>query len=179
MGYGTVVATVLVCVVVLASLALLADASSNVAVDDARTLSAMAELEGERMRSDVEVVELWSVASDVVHARVKNTGSVSIRVRDFWAIDIIYLYTDPAGEKIVVWLKHDQEPPYDPDTWHLCGVEGDVVNPIDIAAGTGIWDPGEVIEVELYLSRPVDPAKPWALVFVLPNGVRALASGGG
>jgi len=42
-----------------------------------------------------------------------------------------------------------------------------------------MWDPGEIIEVELYLSRPVDLAMPWALVFVLPNGVRALASGGG
>ena len=179
MGYGTVIAAVLVCAVVLTSLALLADTSSNVAVDNARTLSAMAELEGERMRSDVEIVELWDMAGTIVHVRVKNTGSVSIRVRDFWAIDIIYLYTDPTGEEIVIWLKYDPEPPYDPDTWRLCGVEGDVVNPIDVAARTGVWDPGEIIEVELYLSRPVDPAKPWALVFVLPNGVRALAAGGG
>jgi len=172
-------AAVLVCAVVLTSLVLLADTSFNVAVDNAHALSAMAELEGERMRSDVEIVELWSVAGDVIHVRVKNTGSVSIGVKDFWAIDIIYLYTDPAGEEIVAWLKYDPEPPYDPDTWRLCGVEGDVVNPIDVAARTGMWDPGEIIEVELYLSRPVDLAMPWALVFVLPNGVRALASGGG
>ena len=47
MGYGTVMAAVLVCAVVLTSLVLLADTSFNVAVDNAHALSAMAELEGD------------------------------------------------------------------------------------------------------------------------------------
>jgi hypothetical protein len=46
---------------------------------------------------------------------------------------------------------------------------GELVNPVDLAKGTGIWDPGETLELKLQLPLPSDGGE-WYFLMVLPDG---------
>ncbi len=46
---------------------------------------------------------------------------------------------------------------------------GDLINPIDLAKGTGVWDPGETLELKLQLPSPLD-GNEWCFLMFLPDG---------
>jgi len=60
------------------------------------------------------------------------------------------------------------------DQWHVQdvfvgNVEGDLYNPINITMGTGVWDPGKTLELNITVSQPIDPSE-WYFTMTLADG---------
>lgn len=109
-------------------------------------------------------------SSTLVRLNVTNTGDGGVRLRDVLRSDIIVTYGD-APHRRAVLLRYDDL--LSPDTWRISGVyvggrAGDLVNPINLNLKTGIWDPGETLELELHLSEEVDGGL--GVVLALPSG---------
>ncbi len=101
-------------------------------------------------------IDSWRVVlNHTVLLNVTNTGSESIRIHDFSEIDLIVSYETPLGD-IVRWLNFDLSSPLT-NYWtinqvYTNGKPGDNLNPISLTGDIyGLWDPGETIEIKIYI----------------------------
>ena len=60
------------------------------------------------------------------------------------------------------------------DQWHaqdvfVGNIEGDIYNPINITMGTGVWEAGKTLELNITVSQPIDPTA-WYFTMTLADG---------
>ena len=111
--------------------------------------------------------------TSIAKVNVTNIGGQGIRIRDFIKSDLIVVYFNGTHRKAVRLSYSDSEAP---NTWSISRVlvgnkEGDTLNPINPKLKTGIWDPGETLELKLVIQDYVNVSKSWSVVLALPNGV--------
>jgi hypothetical protein len=109
--------------------------------------------------------------SGVILVNVTLQGSVQIRFSDLKLADLFAVY-DSNGSRVTERLVFgSQEPP----CWQVENVfqgnlEGSMVDPINVTQGTGIWLPGETLELELNVSQAIDNQTGWYLAMTLNDG---------
>jgi hypothetical protein len=100
---------------------------------------------------------------------VTNNGPNHLTINKIGLSDVFVTYLS-SGAKISEMLTYGNGE----DQWHLQEVfvgntEGDLYNPINITAGTGVWDPGKTLELNLTVSQPIDPSE-WYFTMTLDDG---------
>ena len=122
------------------------------------------------------VIDSWN--NQTLHTldiNITNTGDEGIRVARLGDLDVIISYTS-SGESYTDWISYDQERPSS-NHWSIVsvytdGIQGDTINVINISGETyGIWDPGETLEIRIYLTSDVSSFD--SLKFTLPHGSTA------
>lgn len=125
-----------------------------------------------KLGQDCEIDSWQVISSHTVQLNVTNTGSESIRIQDFSDIDLIVSYSNPQGD-YVRWLSFDFTNP-STNYWtvhqvYTNGKTGDILNPISLNGEIyGLWDPGETIEILVYIKVNVQSFN--YLKLVLPYG---------
>ncbi|MEM4576422.1 MAG: hypothetical protein QW701_03025 [Candidatus Nezhaarchaeales archaeon] len=109
----------------------------------------------------------------LVKLNVTNVGEGSLRVRDFLKSDLILLYRDGLLKKAVRLNYSDL---LSPNSWRLSRVfvsnrEGDILNPIHVESASGLWDPGETLEIEVRIGDTISANVGLGVVLALPDGV--------
>ncbi len=128
------------------------------------------------MSSQKPIPSSVSVASGVTSGEntfllnVTLAGQNHVRVSQIRFSDVFITYVSDGVKRVFLV-------PYGSavDSWHIQRVfvgnrEGDLCNPIDVGAGTGIWDPGETIELNITVSRPIDLSAGWYFAMTLADG---------
>jgi archaellum component FlaF (FlaF/FlaG flagellin family) len=129
----------------------------------------------------------WTVAVEVdsvvfsnpttLRINVTNVGGVGISESKFKKVDVLVAYTAATtGVRVVEYLKYN--PSGGVGTWSVSsvstsGVAGESINPICPCptAGKGVWDPGETLVIQAFLSQAADTTRKAAALVATPWGV--------
>lgn len=97
-----------------------------------------------------------------------NRGMSGIRAVDFGKIDIILVYGRGKAE----WIPYDPaeslEIGWKPLNLTYKGFD-EIINPVSPDFSSGIWDPGEILAIRVWLDSPIE--EPVKLIITSPAGV--------
>jgi archaellum component FlaF (FlaF/FlaG flagellin family) len=129
----------------------------------------------------------WTVAVEVdsvvfsnpttLRINVINVGGVGVPESEFKKVDVLVAYTAAAtGVRVAEYLNYN--PSGGAGTWRVSsvttsGVAGESINPICPCptAGKGVWDPGETLVIEAFLSQAADTRQRANMLVATPWGV--------
>jgi archaellum component FlaF (FlaF/FlaG flagellin family) len=129
----------------------------------------------------------WTVAVEVdsvvfsnpttLRINVTNVGGVGVPESEFKKVDVLVAYTAAAtGVRVAEYLKYN--PSGGAGTWRVSsvstsGVSGESINPICPCptAGKGVWDPGETLVIQAFLSQAADTTQRANMLVATPWGV--------
>lgn len=159
-GFGSVFALATVGIVILVSWGALAKASTAYL-----TLIADAELQT-KGQSNPSITSGYMKDPTTCFVNVTMCGSKSVPINKMRLADVIVVYNSDGGRH-VARLQYGS-------SWMITRVFvgenlGDLVNPIDVTRETGLWDPGETIELQLSLPSQSDN-RTWWFSIMLPDG---------
>jgi hypothetical protein len=108
---------------------------------------------------------------------VINVGGLGIPESEFKKVDVLVAYTAAAtGVRVAEYLKYN--PSGGAGTWRVSsvstsGVSGESINPICPCptAGKGVWDPGETLVIQAFLSQAADTTQRANMLVATPWGV--------
>jgi len=98
-------------------------------------------------------------------------GSEQVRISDLKLSDLFVVYASNGSEVTErLAFGSDVSP-----CWQINGVfqgniEGTLVDPINATQGTGIWIPGETLELNLTVSHNIDAKSEWYVSMTLADG---------
>ena len=145
-------------------------------------------LENERQRNNTSI-EILEVEPTVVgnsctllDIKIANQGLTSIKVTDFSRIDVILkYYAWPDGKVKTTWVTYSKtggSNTWKVDSIYLSNGGSEILNPLGPDKSSGQWDPDEILEITIELSAEnaikAVPDNPLTIIFVLPNGVKAM-----
>lgn len=118
-----------------------------------------------------------SESMSTIRLNVTNVGFQGVKIRDVVSSDVIVIYFNGSMRKAIRLEYSDYKTS---NSWRIERVfvgnkEGDSLNPINIRLKTGIWDPGETLELELLIQDFIDAGKGLSVVLALPGGVVSTA----
>ncbi len=122
--------------------------------------------------SSISVVSGTTEGTNTFLINITLAGETHLRLSQIRLSDVFIEYVSDG-------VKRSFLVPYGgtTDGWHIQRVlvgnrEGDLYNPMDLNAGTGIWDPGETIEINMTVSQLIDAASGWYFSITLVDGGR-------
>jgi hypothetical protein len=129
----------------------------------------------------VEVKSI-STSSSIITSNVSNTGAIAEAIANLPKSDVILSYIKLSdGSKRISWFPYAKT--LTSDVWVIDKVYTgnrleESVNPVNVTAGSGHFDPGEVIQMKIQLAAgfEADTSKPVSLTFALSNGAVASKS---
>lgn len=165
-SFGGLVAAIAIALVVLSSLAAIIDITNRSMISTSETSKYALK---QRSESRISSVVLKGT---LLLFNVTNTGATSVRVKDFPKIDLVVVARS-NGAATVLRLNYSKS--LSTGSWtvkRVFSVNGasEIINVISVADDTGLWDPGEKLEVEAKLPKPIESVY---LIFVLPDGTQA------
>ena len=126
-------------------------------------------------RVAIRVDGIVYVSDSIVRINATNIGSIGVAENDFLRVDVIVVYSTASGIRLAEALRYDASGVS--GTWRVADVltgssSGEALNPICPcpAAGKGVWDPGETLVIEAYLSSTADVASPVNALVASPYG---------
>lgn len=125
----------------------------------------MQENRNEILKTEIEV-EIKNVSTDGTDfvISLQNTGST--KIGDFNYIDIIVNYQNESDAMKTVWIPYQKGGVLSEDKWTDLDIVPDLINP-------GVFDPGEEMELQVWLdASDGNSSINWVLV-AAPNGVKA------
>lgn len=111
-----------------------------------------------------------------------NIGSKSIKVDDFSLMDVVIVYTlQVSGERIALWLRYSQnagERRWNVEQVYTGNTLGEAINPINVTANSGHWDPGEglAILITLPYEERADVNESITISLSTPSGASAICT---
>ena len=94
---------------------------------------------------DVKLLN-YSITNNVITFNI-TLVRCEIPINKFKYIDMIITYQDINNISRIEWVKYSQNCTI--GTWCIVDIYQDYLNPINITTQTGIWDPGEIIKINL------------------------------
>lgn len=125
----------------------------------------MQENRNEILKTEIEV-EVKNVSTDGTDfvISLQNTGST--KIGDFTYMDIIVNYQNESDTMKTVWIPYQKEGGLSENNWTDLDIVPDLINP-------GVFDPGEEMELQVWLdTSDGNSSVNWVLV-TAPNGVKA------
>ncbi|RLF18986.1 MAG: hypothetical protein DRZ82_07165 [Thermoprotei archaeon] len=181
MGYSGVLALCFLCIIAISSIAAIITMNFTIHEGISRAVEENANnkviILSEELRIDGGFI---SQDGHEISINVTNVGELAIAVKEFRFIDVMIAYEDVNGVRKLLWIPYREQIDQVGNYWYLNRVfvdnrEGDLINPIRITdtEHSGLWDPGETIEIVIYLTDPIPSG---SVVFVLicsPRGRKA------
>jgi hypothetical protein len=99
----------------------------------------------------------------------RNIGAA--RLTDFARWDVILEYDDTSAHRIG-WLRYAPKDPLAGE-WTVKSISSDTAGEQPEAIEPGIWNPGEILILQIKLAPPVAPGKTVNTLLAAPNGVNA------
>jgi len=166
-GFGGVFAAVMISIIFASVVTVMTNISASSAL---LSHSAMQPIE----RSEPHI-EGGEFSGDAFFVNITMLGSKPVRISDLRYADLFVVYTHEGGrisERLVYG-----------EGWTISsvmtgGVAGEAVNPINLEAGTGLWDPGETVCIAITPTVPFSGGV-WAVLLALPDGSVCSRSFGG
>lgn len=124
-------------------------------------------------KEKIEIIAYQIVDSTTFLINITNTGDVSIPVSKLDMIDIIVTYIS-AGQIVIERAVYRATTGcrWTPLNIYADGISSEIINPVDQNFSSGLWDPGETLEIRLTLSNPVDNLTPIYIVISTLGGAR-------
>ncbi len=123
----------------------------------------------DREDAEIRVESIVRVDAHTLLVNLTNLGPASLRLSDLGKVDLILSYRS-GGTPVHVRLRYSEAG--GADTWRCVHVYFDNINPADPSSSKGLWDPDEVLEAVVELSKPVDQSSPVTVVACSPLGSR-------
>ncbi|MDD1776209.1 MAG: hypothetical protein LUP94_02520 [Candidatus Methanomethylicus sp.] len=109
-------------------------------------------------------------------------GTKNLRVAELKNSDVFVVFVSDNGTRVAKRLDYLAAS----DGWSINRIlvgnlVGDLVNPVSLALGTGMWDPGETLELSLAVSDSIDSNRGWYITMITIDGgtsSRAFGPGG-
>jgi len=171
LGFATTLAGYITTIIMLTVLTLTAALTSAYLENAATQLSnkvAIAEDE-----EKIEIMTHQIVNSTTFLINITNTGDISIPVSKLDMIDIITTYvsngqiiTERAVYKATTGCR------WTPLYLYTGNIPYEIINPVNQDFSSGLWDPGETLEIRLTLSNPADNLTPIYIVVSALNGAK-------
>ena len=125
-----------------------------------------------REDEDVVVENVKPENSTRIRIWLFNGGHASYRVIDFRYADLLLIYyvANTTDQSRVAWIPYNPEEDKDEGwkvvkVWHN-GSDTELIDPVNTLTGySGIWNPGERMEILVWLSIPANTTKPLLVRF--------------
>jgi len=181
MGYSGVLALVFLCVVTISSLAALIVVNFSIHESIGKAIGEEVSVRIYTLSDALRIKSGYrSQDGHEIYINMTNVGESSVPVKDFKFIDVIVVYRDVSGDVKVLWVPYESQPDQTSDCWFVNGVfvdnrSGDIINPIRISntGWSGLWDPGETVEIVIYLNDQVSPENVIFVLICSPRGRKA------
>lgn len=169
-GFSGLVAAIAIALMVLSSLTAVIDVTNRSVVLVSEAVEHLLKQYSEAKVSGVTLSREGK--NTVLLFNVENTGIIPVSVCSFPKIDLMVV---AKSDEAIVALRLNYSKSPSVGSWtvrRVLSVNGgsEVINVVSIATGTGLWDPGEKLEVKAILPGLF---KSVHLVFVLPDGTQA------
>ena len=168
MDFGTIFATIAM-VVLIGISSYLFITGALFAVDTlTKSLKIANEMDNERLKTGIEIVEVVTEGNSDIYAKLNNTGSTKISKSEFEHIDV-FAYYDVVGASrgyIFLWVPYTETSPPENDHWRVESISPDSINP-------GIFDPDEQMEIWIRVQQNIDTGNTNWLKVVMLNGISA------
>ncbi|MCX8182685.1 MAG: hypothetical protein N3D12_06155 [Candidatus Methanomethyliaceae archaeon] len=157
-SFGSVFAIAIVGMVIMTSFGVLAKVLTSYEVFISEV--------GREARSNPSVTSGYMEGSTTYLVNITLYGGRSVSINKIRLADVFVVYRSGDG-KISTRLDYGIG-------WSISRVligdhEGELVNPINLTRETGLWDPGETLELQLSLPSPSETSECYFLI-VLPDG---------
>jgi flagellar protein FlaF len=132
------------------------------------------EIENERLKTEIEIVEIVFSGQNKIFVKLNNTGSTKILNSKFEHIDV-FVYYDVVGASkryVFMWIPYTETSPPENDHWGVESISPDLINP-------GIFDPDEQMEIWIKVSNNMNKENMGWIKVVTPNAVSASKYFGG
>ncbi|MEM3484764.1 MAG: hypothetical protein QXI12_04005 [Candidatus Methanomethyliaceae archaeon] len=157
-SFGSVFAMAIVGVVIMTSFGVIAKVltSYEVFISEAK----------QELRSNIYVTSGRFEDPSTCFVNVTLYGNKSFSINKMRLTDIFVVYKS-GGNTISTRLEYGL-------SWSISRVligsyERELINPINLTKETGLWDPGETLELQLSLPSPSETSE-WYFLMVLPDG---------
>lgn len=163
-GFGGVFAAVVLFVIFTVAVSSITELSTN-------SIMLLSSVPIPTALSSPTMVSSYVSGTEIFLVNVTLGGSKQIQFSDLKLSDLFVVYVS-NGSEITERLVYNAA---DPPSWHVNRVlqgnlEGSLVDPINITQGTGIWVPGETMELQLDVSHVIDNQTGWYLSLTLADG---------
>ncbi|MBS7620233.1 hypothetical protein KEJ21_06290 [Candidatus Bathyarchaeota archaeon] len=116
--------------------------------------------------SKPSIISGYITNSTTCFVNITLNGSRSIPISKIQLTDVFVAYRSVEG---TIFTRLEYGP-----GWSIIRIltgahEGELVNPINLMKRTGLWDPGETLELKLFLPSP-SVSSEWYFLIVLPDG---------
>jgi len=128
---------------------------------------------GERMRTEVSLIDGRQIGAGLVEVALGNTGQMKLASFSKW--DVIIQYYDADHNYYTKWLRYTEGTPSD-NEWHKIGIYLDAGDETAEVFEPGILNPGEEMKIEAMLNPPPRNGTTVDTIISTPNGVRDLIS---
>ncbi|MGC8936337.1 MAG: hypothetical protein ACP5KV_03100 [Candidatus Methanomethylicaceae archaeon] len=119
-----------------------------------------------RQLSSPQVDSGYMSTYSIFYVNVTMYGNKGIPISKLELADILVSYRNNGN---LVTIRLDKGSGWEINRVLVGNRTGDLINPINLEQGTGIWDPGETLELAIFLPSPSDNAE-WYFVMMLPDG---------
>ncbi len=115
----------------------------------------------------------YYATGNIIYVNLTNEGETQVRIMNLkYYMDIIIVYENNESNKVIERIPYGKT--ISVSYWIISNTYGDFINPI--TNSTGIWDPGEKIEIKISLSYPLSQEQRFFIVVCLRNGYRLFIS---
>ena len=166
MGFGTIFATIAM-LVIIGTASYLSITVTLFSMDTlSESLRNANEIDNERLKTEIEIVDINRSSQNDISVKLNNTGSTKILNSDFNHIDV-FVYYDVVGAArgyVFKWIPYTETSPPENDHWTVVSISPDLINP-------GFFDPDEQMEIWIRVLDEMEPGSSNWLKIVMPNGV--------
>ncbi|HOW13241.1 hypothetical protein [Methanosarcina sp.] len=165
MGFGSIIAAMISVATILLASYVCSKGGFYMANGLSNSVIEMQENRNDILKTEIEV-EIKDVSTDGTDfvISLQNTGST--KIGDFNYMDIIVNYQNESGATKTVWIPYQEGKDLSENRWTKKSIVPDRINP-------GIFDPGEEMELQIWLdTSDGNSSVNWVLV-AAPNGVKA------
>jgi flagellar protein FlaF len=165
MGFGSIIAAMISVATILLASYVCSKGGFYMANGLSNSVIEMQENRNEILKTEIEV-EIKNVSTDGTDfvISLQNTGST--KIGDFTYMDIIVNYQNESGATKTVWIPYQDGKGLSENNWTDLDIVPDLINP-------GVFDPGEEMELHVWLdASDGNSSVNWVLV-AAPNGVKA------
>jgi flagellar protein FlaF len=165
MGFGSIIAAMISVATILLASYVCSKGGFYMANELSNSVIEMQENRNEILKTEIEV-EIKNVSTDGTDfvISLQNTGST--KIGDLTYMDIIVNYQNESNAMKTVWIPYQKGGGLSENNWTDLDIVPDLINP-------GVFDPGEEMELQVWLdASDGNSSVNWVLI-AAPNGVKA------
>lgn len=173
MGFETILATgISVMILMVLAYVLFAGFTGSIS-QMTNTLKDVETMKGDQMKTSISVYNV-STNDTLVTFEMSNNGFT--KIQNFSQMDIIMTFTEQppqyddeqaTDQNQTIWFPYEKTLTGDRDAWTCVDITPDMINP-------RVWDPGETLSCQMYITEKLQPGSLGWVVVTAPNGASGM-----